>query len=46
MADRPVGVLDGVKVIEAGLLVQGPQASLTMLEWGADVIKGRTPWFR
>jgi crotonobetainyl-CoA:carnitine CoA-transferase CaiB-like acyl-CoA transferase len=40
-----MGVLDGVKVIEAGLLVQGPQASLTMLEWGADVIKVELPGF-
>jgi CoA:oxalate CoA-transferase len=44
-ADRPMGVLDGVKVIEAGLLVQGPQASLTMLEWGAEVIKVELPGF-
>src|SRR5580658_1579219 len=44
-ADRPMGVLDGVKVIEAGLLVQGPQASLTMLEWGAEVIKIELPGF-
>ena len=35
-----MGLLDGVRgVLEAGLLVQGPQASLTMLEWGADVVK-------
>jgi len=40
-----VGPLDGVRVIEAGLLVQGPQASLTMLEWGADVIKVELPGF-
>ena len=40
-----MGVLDGVKVLEAGLLVQGPQASLTMLEWGADVIKVELPGF-
>jgi CoA:oxalate CoA-transferase len=40
-----VGVLDGVRVIEAGLLVQGPQASLTMLEWGAEVIKVELPGF-
>ena len=41
----PVGPLDGVRVIEAGLLIQGPQASLTMLEWGADVIKVELPGF-
>jgi CoA:oxalate CoA-transferase len=40
-----VGVLDGVRVLEAGLLVQGPQASLTMLEWGAEVIKVELPGF-
>ncbi len=40
-----MGVLDGVRVLEAGLLVQGPQASLTMLEWGAEVIKVELPGF-
>jgi CoA:oxalate CoA-transferase len=40
-----MGVLDGVKVIEAGLLVQGPQASLTMREWGAEVTKVELPGF-
>ncbi len=40
-----MGLLDGVRVLEAGLLVQGPQASLTMLEWGADVIKVELPGF-
>jgi CoA:oxalate CoA-transferase len=40
-----MGLLDGVRVLEAGLLVQGPQASLTMLEWGADVIKIELPGF-
>ena len=40
-----MGALDGVRVIEAGLLVQGPQASLTMLEWGAEVIKVEMPGF-
>jgi formyl-CoA transferase/CoA:oxalate CoA-transferase len=34
-----------VRVLEAGLLVQGPQASLTMQEWGADVIKIELPGF-
>jgi crotonobetainyl-CoA:carnitine CoA-transferase CaiB-like acyl-CoA transferase len=38
-----VGALDGVKVIEAGLLVQGPQAAATLGEWGADVIKVELP---
>lgn len=40
-----MGNLDGIRVVEAGLLVQGPQASLTMLEWGADVIKVELPGF-
>ena len=40
-----MGPLDGVRVVEAGLLVQGPQASLTMLEWGADVVKVELPNF-
>jgi CoA:oxalate CoA-transferase len=40
-----VGTLDGIRVLEAGLLVQGPQAALTMLEWGADVIKVELPGF-
>lgn len=40
-----MGLLNGVKVLEAGLLVQGPQASLTMLEWGADVVKVELPGF-
>jgi crotonobetainyl-CoA:carnitine CoA-transferase CaiB-like acyl-CoA transferase len=38
-----VGALDGVKVVEAGLLVQGPQAAATLGEWGADVIKVELP---
>jgi crotonobetainyl-CoA:carnitine CoA-transferase CaiB-like acyl-CoA transferase len=38
-----MGPLDGVRVLEAGLLVQGPQAAFTMLEWGADVIKVELP---
>ena len=32
-------------MLEAGLLVQGPQAALTMLEWGADVVKLELPGF-
>ena len=40
-----MGPLDGVRVVEAGLLVQGPQASLTMLEWGAEVVKVELPNF-
>jgi crotonobetainyl-CoA:carnitine CoA-transferase CaiB-like acyl-CoA transferase len=41
----PRGALDGVKVVEAGLLVQGPQAAATLGEWGADVIKVELPGF-
>jgi len=40
-----MGALDGVKVVEAGLLVQGPQAAATLGEWGADVIKVELPGF-
>jgi CoA:oxalate CoA-transferase len=40
-----MGPLNGVRVLEAGLLVQGPQAALTMQEWGADVIKIELPGF-
>ena len=40
-----VGPLDGVRVLEAGLLVQGPQAALTMQEWGAEVVKVELPGF-
>ena len=32
-----------MKVVEAGLLVQGPQAAATLGEWGADVIKVELP---
>jgi crotonobetainyl-CoA:carnitine CoA-transferase CaiB-like acyl-CoA transferase len=40
-----MGALDGVKVVEAGLLVQGPQAAATLGEWGADVVKVELPGF-
>lgn len=39
------GALDGISVIEVGLLVQGPQAAATLAEWGADVIKVELPGF-
>src|SRR5580704_3351011 len=45
VSDQPAGCLDGVNVLEAGLLVQGPQVSLTMLEWGARVTKVELPGF-
>lgn len=35
--------LDGIRVVEAGLLVQGPQASQTLGDWGADVVKVELP---
>jgi crotonobetainyl-CoA:carnitine CoA-transferase CaiB-like acyl-CoA transferase len=40
-----VGALDGIRVVEAGLLVQGPQAAATMSDWGADVVKVELPDF-
>ena len=40
-----MGALDGIRVVEAGLLVQGPQAAATLGEWGADVIKVELPLF-
>ncbi len=43
--DRTAGALAGITVVEAGLLVQGPQASATLAEWGADVIKVELPRF-
>jgi len=35
--------LEGIRVVEAGLLVQGPQASALMRAWGAEVIKVELP---
>ena len=35
--------LDGINVVEVGLLVQGPQASLLLGDWGADVVKVELP---
>jgi crotonobetainyl-CoA:carnitine CoA-transferase CaiB-like acyl-CoA transferase len=40
-----VGALDGIRVVEAGLLVQGPQAAATLGAWGADVVKVELPGF-
>lgn len=40
-----MGALDGLKVIEAGLLVQGPQAAATLGDWGAEVVKVELPGF-
>lgn len=38
-----MGPLEGVLVIEVGLLIQGPQASVLLADWGADVIKVEIP---
>jgi crotonobetainyl-CoA:carnitine CoA-transferase CaiB-like acyl-CoA transferase len=35
--------LEGIRVIEAGLLVQGPQAAATLVEWGATCTKVELP---
>src|ERR1700712_1856523 len=35
--------LEGIRVVECGLLVQGPQAAGTLAEGGADVIKVELP---
>ena len=43
--ESTMGPLDGIRVIEAGLLVQGPQAAATLSDWGADVIKVELPGF-
>lgn len=39
------GALDGLRVVEAGLLVQGPQAAAMLHDWGAEVIKVELPGF-
>jgi len=41
--DGAEGALAGIKVIDAGLLVQGPQAGLTLSDLGADVVKVELP---
>jgi crotonobetainyl-CoA:carnitine CoA-transferase CaiB-like acyl-CoA transferase len=38
-----MGALDGIRVAEAGLLVQGPQASALLHDWGAEVVKVELP---
>ena len=40
-----MGALDGIRVVEAGLLVQGPQAAVTLGDWGAAVVKVELPGF-
>ena len=39
------GALDGIRVLEAGLLVQGPQAAALLAQLGADVTKVELPGF-
>ena len=38
-----MGALDGVKVLDLGLLVQGPQAAAMLADFGASVIKVELP---
>ena len=38
-----MGALDGIRVIDVGLLVQGPQAGQTLRDLGAEVIKVELP---
>src|SRR5262245_16922977 len=40
-----MGALDGIRVLDLGLLVQGPQAASLMRDMGADVIKVELPGF-
>jgi len=39
------GALDGVRVIDAGVLVQAPQAAALLAQFGADVVKVELPGF-
>ena len=38
-----MGALDGIRVVDVGLLVQGPQAGQTLKDLGAEVIKVELP---
>lgn len=43
MSDDGAGPLDGLRVIDVGVLVQGPQAAQMLYEMGADVVKVEVP---
>jgi CoA:oxalate CoA-transferase len=38
-----VGALAGLRVVDAGLIVQGPQAAAPLADWGAVVVKVELP---
>jgi crotonobetainyl-CoA:carnitine CoA-transferase CaiB-like acyl-CoA transferase len=45
VSEEAVGALDGIRVLDAGLLVQGPQCAMCLAEMGAEVIKVELPGF-
>ncbi len=40
---RAVPALDGIRVLDLGVLIQVPQAAATLCDWGAEVIKIELP---
>jgi len=38
-ATTVTGILEGIKVVEMGILVAVPSATATMADWGADILK-------